>query len=230
MPLSIADVGTYWYASGYLNERIPEGWREIILIWLGVAIKCIAYVSIVHAALSYARGQPTAARHVLRIPWRRVPVTVALGLILQTFSFWPMPLLDWSDDSDRGLAVNYVVLTINVLAFDVISFVSVPVLLAENLSLLGTVRRSIQLARGHVWRILAIDIGSWLLYFALNEGVSQVYFLIDPEWGMFAWSCLTALTIVVMMSLGCCVVAATYHLIRGEHEGPPPESLVRVFD
>jgi hypothetical protein len=141
-----------------------------------------------------------------------------------------MPLLSWGDNSDSGLALNYGVLTVNVLAFDVLAFMSLPILLIENRSIVGTLRRGIQLARGYLWRLLAIDIAMWLLYFVLNEVVSQLYRLADPAWSIYAWGGMAALSVVLMMSLGCCVVAATYHLIRGEREGPAPESLARVFE
>lgn len=230
MPLSIADVCVFWFAASHLGQAIPQGWQEMILICLGVPTKCIAYVSIICAAMSCGKARSATIRQVLRIPWRRMPAVLVLGLILQVLSFWPMPLLDWDENSDIGLVLNYGILTANVLACDVLAFMSLPILLTENLSIVGTLRRGVQLLRGHVWRILAIDVGMWLIYFALNEGVSQVYLLADPAWSTFVWGGLAALTVVLMMSIGCCVVAATYHLIRGEREGPAPESLARVFE
>jgi hypothetical protein len=230
VPLAVADVCVFWFAASHLSQAIPQGWQEMILLCLGVPTKCIAYVSIVCAAIAHMGGRSTPVRDVLRIPWRRMPAVLVMGLIIQALSFWPMPLLDWGDASDSGLALNYGILTINVLACDVLAFLSLPILLMEDRSIVGTLRRSIQLARGYLWRLLAIDIALWLLYFALNEVVSQVYLLADPTWNIFVWGGMAALSVVLMMSLGCCVVVATYHLIRGAREGPAPEALAGVFD
>jgi hypothetical protein len=230
VPLSVADVCVFWFTASHLSQEIPQGWQEMILLCLGVPTKCIAYVSIICAAIAHMEGRSTPVRDVLRIPWRRMPAVLVMGLIVQAVSFWPMPLLDWSDASDSGLALNYGILTINVLACDVLAFMALPILLIENRSIVGTLRRGIQLARGCLWRILAIDIALWLLYFVLSEVVSQAYRLADPAWSIFVWIGMAALSVILMMSLGCAVVAATYHLIRGEREGPAPESLARVFE
>ncbi|HJR21569.1 MAG TPA: hypothetical protein VJ822_08115 [Dongiaceae bacterium] len=159
-----------------------------------------------------------------------MPAALAAGLIVQTVSYWPLPLLDWTDAIGAGLFIDYAILTVNVLAFDVLFFVLLPVLLAEKQPLIGTFRRGIRLAMYHPWRILAVDAGLWIAYFVLDEPISQAYYMIDAQWATLAWNGMTTLLFVLIISLSCCLSAATYHLIRSEHEGPAPEVMARVFD
>jgi hypothetical protein len=202
----------------------------MIGMWMDVLVQSVAFVGIAFAALSHANGQRTNVRAVLRIPWRRVPVTMLAFFLLQSVTFWPSPLLSWSYESEYGILLDYSILTINVLTCDVLSFVLLPVLLMENRSLIGSVRRSVQLVLRHVWRILAIDMAMWGVFLALNSAMSGVYYRVDARWADFAWSAMTAGWIVIMLSLNCCIGAAAYHLLRHEREGPAPAALAGVFE
>jgi hypothetical protein len=230
LPTAVAQVICRWFVYAHFNERIPERWQEMVYMWLDVSTGCIGFVSITLAALRYASGTRTGARDVFRIPWRRLPAALVASLILQTIAYWPTPLLSWPDDGGPILAVDYAILAVNVLTADVLTFVWLPVMLAESRSVIATVQCSIQLVKRHPWRILAIDLGLWAMYFAFSEAAPHVYVMVDPRRAALAWSVITGLWIFVMMSLGCCLVAAAYHLIRTEQEGPAPEALARVFD
>jgi hypothetical protein len=214
----------------HIDPTISSGWREMIGMWLDVPIQCVAFVSIAFAALSHANGKRTNVRDVLRTPWQRVPVAMLAFLLLQSVTFWPSPLLSWSYESEYGILLDYSILTINVLTCDVLAFVFLPVLLAENYSLIGTFRRSAQLVVRHVWRILAIDMAMWGVFLILNSVMSGVYYRIGIPWADLAWSAMTAGWILVMLSLNCCISVAAYHLLRHEREGPAPAALARVFD
>lgn len=199
-------------------------------MWLGVVVQCVAYVAITVAALSFMQGQSLSARDVLRLLWRCLPAALVVGIILQAATWWPDPLLDWPADGDHRRIIDYAILTINVLALDVLTFVWLPVLVIESRSVVSTFRRAASLAARHPWRLLAIDIGFWCVYFLFDEAVRQVYLMIDPEWANLAWSALISVWIVFSTSAACCLAAAAYHLVRSEHEGPAPETLARVFD
>ena len=199
-------------------------------MWQSVLIQCLAYVGITAAALSCMQGQRLGARDVLRLPWRRLPAALAAGIILQGVTWWPEPLLAWSEEDGHRILIDYAILIINVLAFDVLAFVWLPVLVMERLSVASAFRRSVQLAARHPWRLLAIDIGFWGVYFLFSEASRQVYWMTDPEWAGLAWSTMIAVWILFSMSVACCLAAAAYHLIRNEHEGPAPETLARVFE
>ena len=82
----------------------------------------------------------------------------------------------------------------------------------------------------HPWRILAIDIGFWCLYLLFSEVLLRVYSWSDPEWADLVRSAMVTAWVVFSISVGCFVIAATYHLIRNEQEGPAPEALARIFD
>lgn len=230
VPSAVAAVGALWLTSSYIAETVPTAWQGMVRIWSGGVVQCFAYVAITFAALSYMQGQSLGARDVLRLPWRRLPAALAAGLVLQGITWWPEPLLDWPVDGDDRIVIDYAILTINVLAFDVLAFVWLPVLVIESRSIVSTFRRAASLAARHPWRLLAIDIGFWCVYFLFNEALRQAYLMIDPEWAYLAWSATVAVWIVLSMSAACCLAAAAYHLIRSEHEGPAPETLARVFD
>jgi hypothetical protein len=225
VPTAIADVSLRWLVDDHLGG-ISGGWRDMILMWLDVPVECVAFVSIIVAALLYARGQRTGVRNMLSIPWRRTPVVAVAGLILQTITYWPIPLLPWPEDSEFRLLVDYLVLTINVLAFDVLAFVLTPALLVENRSLIDTFRRSVQFALRHPWRLLAIDIGVWVTYLMFSSAVTYLYYQTGEWWTNLAW----VMWVAIMLPFTCCLGAAAYHLIRQEQEGPAPEALARVFD
>jgi hypothetical protein len=88
----------------------------------------------------------------------------------------------------------------------------------------------VQFAARYPWRILAIDMGFWGIYFLFSEALVQLYSWVDPAWVDFAWSAMIATWVAFSVSVGCCLSAAIYHLIRHEREGPAPETLARVFD
>jgi len=230
VPTAVIQVICRWLVYAHFNAQIPERWQEMVYMWLDLVLACIGFVSITFGALRYASGARIGVRDVFRIPWRRLPAILVTGFVLQTITYWPTPLLSWPDDSGALLAVDYAILTVNVLALDVLTFAWLPVMLMENRSLVTTVRRSVELAKRHPWRLLAIDMGLWATYFAFSEAAPHLYVLIDPRWSMLSWGVITGVWTLVMMSLGCCVTAAVYHLIRREQEGPAPEALAHVFD
>ena len=229
-PSAVAAVGARWLASSYIAETVPAAWQEMVHMWVSVLVQCVAYVAITFAALSHMQGQNVRARDVLRLPWRRLPAALVAGLILQGMTWWPEPILEWPVDDGTRLVIDYAILTINVLAFDVLTFVWLPVLVIESGSIVSAFRRAAGLAARHPWRLLAIDIGFWGVYFLFSEAIRQVYWMTDPEWAYLGWSTMIAAWIVFSMSAACCLAAAAYHLVRSEHEGPAPETLARVFD
>jgi hypothetical protein len=230
VPSAIATVGARWLTYPYIVETFPIGWHEMVLMWQYGLIQSIAYVSMVFAALSYMRGQRPGARDVLRFPWRRLPVVFGAGVVLTCATWWPEPLLNWNVYDHYGIVLDYAILTINVLTIDVLTFVLLPVLLIEIGPIVPTFRRCVHFAARHPWRILAIDIGFWCLYFLFSGALAQVYSWTDPEWADLVWSTLVTAWVVFSMSVGCFVIAAAYHLIRNEQEGPASEALARVFD
>ena len=230
VPSAIATVGVRWLTYPTIVETVPVGWHEMVFMWQNGLIQSIAYVSMTFAALSCMRGQRLGARDVLRFPWRRLPVAFGAGVVLTCATWWPEPLLDWDFDDDYGIALDYAILTINVLAIDVLTFVLLPVLVIEKRSVVSMFRRCVHFAARHPWRILAIDIGLWCLYFLFSAALTQVYSWTDPEWANLVWSALVTAWVVFSLSAGCFVITATYHLIRHEQEGPAPEALARVFD
>lgn len=235
VPSALATVGVRWLTYPYIVQMVPIGWHEMVLMWQSGLIQSIAYVSMVFAAHCYIRGQRPGARDVLRFPWRRLPVVFGIGAVVTCVTYWPEPLLDWNVLNDDYIVNNYVVLnyailTINVLTIDVLTFVLLPVLVIETSSIVPTLRRCVRFAARHPWRILAIDIGWWCPYFLFSGAVTWVYLRTDPEWANLVWSTMVTPWVVFNMSVGCFVVAAAYHLIRNEDEGPAPEALARVFD
>ena len=229
-PTAIAAVGARWFASPHIEGAIPAAWQEMVHMWLGVLVETSAYVAITFAALSYMRGQDVSARNVFRLPWQRLPSILVAGLALQAMIWWPEALLEWPIDGGHRVIIDYAILIINVLVFDVLTFVWLPVLVIENASIVSAFRRSIHLATRHPWRLLAIDIGFWGVYYLFFAVAGEVYLAIDPEWMDLAWRAVIVVWIVFSMPVACCLAAAAYHLVRIEHEGPAPETLARVFD
>ena len=227
VPTAIAAVGARWLASPYI-EAAPAAWQEMVHGWLGVLVETVAYAAITFAALSYLQGHALSAREVFRLPWRRLPAILVAGLALQVMTWWPEALLDWPDD--HLVVIDYAILIINVLVFDVLTFVWLPVQLIENASIVSALRRSIHLGTRHPWRLLAIDIGFWGVYYLFFAVAGPVYRAIDPEWMDLAWRVVVTVWIVFGLPMACCLSAAAYHLVRGEREGPSPEMLARVFD
>lgn len=229
VPSAIVAAGARWVTYSRI-QSLSDGWQEMLLIWQDVLIECVAAVCITFAAVSYLRGQSAAARSVLRIPWRRLPAVVVAGLIMQSAVYWPLALLDWTSNTPYGVVANYAINAINALLFDLLAFVWLPILAMEQQSFAKALQRSIGLAMRHPWRILAIDIGLWGIYFVFNAAVTRAYYLIDPRWSELAWNAMIAVWIVINMSIAWCIAAAAYHLIRSEQEGPAPEALAQVFD
>jgi hypothetical protein len=229
-PLAVAAVGARALTSSLVEESLPVAWQEMAFMGQNVVIQCAAYVAVTYGALSWMRGRSQGIRDVLSIPWRRVPAALAAGFLLQGMTWWPEPLLDWNDDGDYFILANYAILIVNVLLFDVLTFVWLPVLVMERWSIVAAFGRGVRLAVRHPWRLLAIDGGYWWVYFLFSGAVRQVYWTIDPEWADVAWNVMIAVWITFTIPVTCCLAAAAYHLIRGEHEGPAPETLARVFD
>jgi hypothetical protein len=175
-------------------------------------------------------GQRQSARDVLRFPWRTLPAVLITGLILQLLTWWPEPLLEWNEEDGGRLVIDYTILTTNVLAFDLLTFVWLPILVAEKRSMVTAFRRSAWFAKQHPWRILSIDIGFWFVYLLFNEAVMFLYPRIDPEWANLVWSALIAAWTLLSLSASCCLSVVTYHLIRSKQEGLAPEALAQVFD
>ncbi len=231
VPTAVADVSVRWFLFNHIGQTLSARWQEMIYLWAAVPVSCIGFVGVVCANLSFVRNQRASIRGALNIPWRRMPAILAAGLILQTATYWPSPLLSWPDKEGSGLLlVDYSILAINVLTIDVLSFVFMPVLLTENQSLIGTFRRSVQLVVNHPWRILAIDLGLWAVYFVYSFASEQTYAVIDPSWINIAWSAATGVWLAIMLPVTCCLVTAAYHLLRNEQEGPAAETLARVFE
>jgi hypothetical protein len=229
VPSAIAAACARWVTYHHI-QSLSDGWQEMLLVWQDVLIECVAAVGITLAAVSALRGQSTIVRSILRIPWRRLPAVVVAGLIMQWAVYWPLALLDWTNNTPYGLVVDYAINGINALFFDCLAFVWLPILVMEQRSLAEALRCSIRLAMCHPWRIIAIDIGLWGIYFVFNYAVKRAYYLIDPRWSELAWSTMIAVWIVINMSVAWCIAAAAYHLLRTEQEGPAPEALARVFD
>jgi len=227
VPTAIAAVGARWLASPYI-EAVPAAWQEMVHMWLGVLVETVAYATVTFAALSYLQGRALGARDVLRLPWRRLPAILVAGFALQVMTWWPEALLEWPDD--HRAVIDYAILAINVLVFDVLTFVWLPVQLIENASIVAAFRRSIHLGTRHPWRLLAIDIGLWAVYYLFFAVAGQVYRAIDPESVDLAWRAVVVMWIVLGLPVACCLSAAVYHLVRSEHEGPAPETLACVFD
>ena len=230
VPTAIVAVGLQWITYPHVVEEVPSNWQWMIVMWQYMLIECTAFVAITFTALSYMQGQEPGIRDVLRIPWSRVPIAMVAGLVLHFATYWPHALLDWPVDSRFRYVVDHIILIVNVLTFDVLAFVFLPVLVMGDASLVSALRRSARLAAQHPWRILAIDIGFWGLYFLFTEIVDQVYLWMDPEWSNLGWSAMIAAWGVFSTAMACSLTAAAYHLLDHEQMGQPPEALARIFD
>ena len=230
LPLSIADLLIARATSPVLEERVSYGWKFAIEMWLDTTVEIVAFVALTFATGCYLRGRSMGIRSLLHFPWRRLPAALAASLVLQTVTYWPVFASDWGRGDSSHVYIDYLVVAINVLTIDTFTFVYLPILLTENRSLTGTLIRGFELVRPRAWRILALDLFGWVVLLTLSHSMWMVYGFVGESRGMMAWGAIWVAWTALMISFGCCIPAAAYHLLRTEREGLEPGVVAQVFD
>jgi hypothetical protein len=230
LPLSIVNLLIARATSPTLEERVSYGWQFAIEMWLNATVQIVAFVALTFATGCYLRGQSMGIRSLLRLPWRRLPAALVASLFLQTVTYWPIFAFDWGREDSGRVYIDYLIVAINVLTIDTFTFIYLPILLTEDRSLTGTLIRGFELVRPRAWRILALDLFGWAVLLPLSHSMWIVYGSIGESWGKLAWSAMSIAWTALMISFGCCIPAAAYHLLRAEREGPEPGVVAQVFD
>lgn len=116
------------------------------------------------------------------------------------------------------------------MAIGFLTFLLVPILVAERTSIAGALDRCIALLSGHRWRVLALTFLVWLtpgLAAYVQFAWIRPWYPVLGDEGVYLVRLVRAL---FYLSIVACIPAAAYHLLVGEKDGPSPAGMARVFD
>jgi hypothetical protein len=181
-----------------------------IALVLCMVFNVFAGAAVVYAAIDDMRGRPVDMIAAMRVALRR---------------FFPV----------LGVTVAVVVLAVIGLALIVVPaaivvtvlFVAVPVCVVEGLGPLAALRRSVQLTKGHRWRIFALwfatlltEIIVQIVLDRLTEPLGNVALVLAPQ---VVWD-------IVVGAFAVILTAVTYRDLRVAKEGIGTEQITTVFD
>lgn len=208
---------------------------------IGVALLVFAVVTapLVVAVLQHLHGGRPTFAGILHGGLRRI-VRVFIGTAILLFvaivpSSGLVTLAALLGLPEILLAVPIGVATIYVLAILAMWFVVVPVLVAEQVGILSSFRRSRHLTRGHRWAVLALALVLSVMVVALAMIATTVRLSLvvnaPMQMMLYPWLSLTLVPFSAFASLMTAIIpAVTYHLLQAEKEGGGSDVLARIFD
>jgi len=195
------------------SSTASEAIKELLWILFNLAVLTVfdmfGKAVLVHTAIQDIRGGG------------RVGLIESLNVSLR--QFWPLVGLAFASFLT---SLGFVLLVVPGFILSTIWFVALPACIVERVGPWTSLRRSLQLTKGHRWRILGLVLllliptwGSsfvgWLLSTAASELVGTVG----------EWLCTT-----IMTAITAAVVVVTYYDLRVVDEGADIAGLAVVFD
>jgi hypothetical protein len=211
------------------------------LLSLGVALLMFALVTspVTAAAVQYVRGDRPTLAGMLRGGLRRL-VRVAIGAVMLFFGLLVPPGLFLVLGTALQLPTFLLLLlnaiaAIYALAVLAMWFVTMPVLVAEDVGVFSSFRRSRYLTRDHRWGTLALALILAVMVFVMMTIALTVRlsFVVSAPMQMMLhpWLSLTMIPLNAFSSLVIAIIpAVAYHLLQTEREGAGADALARVFE
>jgi hypothetical protein len=106
--------------------------------------------------------------------------------------------------------------------------VTIPACTVEKLSATASIRRSVELTKGHRWKIFSLAMFVGFLMYAVAAGVSFIIALITRD--VTLATIIGTIASIVPQSFSCAMYAIIYYHIREIKEGITLNKLVEVFN
>jgi hypothetical protein len=207
-----------WQSAWFLEVWVHPLKRELMQIALAMTVVMPALVLLLR---SHAGGVTSAGGVVGESMRRVIPVVVCQVMmdfiVVAPAYFLPMPTL--------AFFTIYLIYEIPILAFNYVFF---GVMAAEPIGALKGVRRAFRLLSGRWWQMIGLALilwaASWVLIVALNVIAGAV--------GLEMWTqvLMATLSLGLRMMMVIPLAAASYHLLRLEKDGAPPDQAALVFE
>jgi hypothetical protein len=202
------------FAGTQISASTPSGTvKELLWIVFNLAVLTVfdtfGKAALVHTAIQDMRGGG------------RVRLIESLNVSLR--QFWPLIGLAFASFLT---SLGFVLLVVPGLILSTIWFVALPACIGERLGPWASLRRSLQLTKGHRWKIF----GLMLLVLVPTWGSPFVGWLLSTATSEFVgtvgeWLCTTIAT-----AIAAAVVVVTYYDLRVVDEGADITRLAVVFD
>src|SRR5262245_39267652 len=174
-----------------------------------MALSTIGQAVVIHAALQ---------------DMRRRPVRLVESLNVALRSFWPLIGLALAS---LLIIVGLALLIVPGLVLSTLWFVVLPVCMVEQLGPRASLRRSVELTRGHRWKVLGLTsllmvgtfVGSWAIESWVTAVTGPIVGSVGDVMWTAVWTAFTATTAIV-----------TYQQLRLVKEGTDIEQIAVVFE
>jgi hypothetical protein len=203
-------------------------WSFVTAMWISGVIQSLAIAPITLGILGSGDARSEIARSLRNwIVAIKIAITVC---IQQVLIYWPMVLMVGDVPVWRTPLIGYLVFVVNAVVVGTLIKLFYPIFLVEQCSLWQSAIRSVRQVMPQVWRMGALCVLYWLVYF----GGTAIVVLLVHSFGAstFDWSynVLFWPLWVILVLAGNIVAAVAYHLLRLEREGPDPAHVAGVFE
>lgn len=204
-------------------------WSFLTNMWISGVIQSFAIAPITLGVLNR-----DGARSYLAHCLKDLPVTFEIALVVCVqliLMYWPLilmvgdPPLFWH----TALAA-YLVIIVNAVAFGTLTKLFYPILLVERCSLGACAMRSVRQAMPHIWRMAALCILYWIVYFGGCALLVLLVHSLGASASDWIYNALFWPLWAFLILAGNIIAAVAYRLLRQEREGPDLEHLAQVFE
>ena len=141
-------------------------------------------------------------------------VGLTVGGMLMETATWP-----W-------VALGFFLLVVPSVFVGMIWFVAPSINIIENLSVLGSWKRSAELTRGHRWKLFGIFVLLTGFYLITQHGLTGLY----SRYGVAAYFAAAYLLFGIYTTFSAITAVVIYHDLRAAKEGLGIERISAVFD
>ena len=202
-------------------------WSFLTTMWISGAIQSFAIAPITLGVLKRG-GARSYVAHCLH-DW---PATLKIALMVciqQTLIYWPLVLMVGDDPVWNTLFTASLVFILNAVIFGTLTKLFYPILLVERCSLWACAIRSVRQAVPHIWRMVALCILYWIVYFGGSALLVLLVHALGASTSDWIYNALFWPLWVVLILAGNIVAAVAYRLLRLEREGPDLDHIAEVF-
>jgi hypothetical protein len=214
----IAD-GAYTYGSR---------WSFLFVMWTSGVIQSFAIAPITLGILG-----PGDARSHLAYSLHNWVATLKIALtvcIQQTLIYWPMVLMLGDVPVWNTLLTGYLVFAVNAVVVGTLMKLFYPIFLMEQCSLWQSAVRGIRQVVPQFWRMAALCVLYWLVYFGGSAVVVLLAHSFSASVSSWNYNALFWPLWIVLVLAGNIVAAVAYLLLRIEREGPDSDRVAGVFE
>jgi hypothetical protein len=201
---------------------------SLLLFVVLIVSSVLGQAMVVHAAFQDMRRRPVSLMASVRVGLRRILPLVGLALVLVLLVLFVFLTIA----AVTPFTTPFLLILAPVLFLIIVTiyFVTTPICVVEERGPFASMRRSMQLTKGHRWKVL----GLWLLLIALLVIAGILIGLLEFALRAVGGLVLAAISGLVWNAIWVAyyavMVAVAYHELRVAKEGVDIEQVASVFD